>query len=91
MWGAPGKVLPVSPQWHPLLVAGLSPIPDVLAGDSVWWHCDVIHSVAPVQNQQGWGNVMSVPAAPMCPKPHSVNSALKPFNQWQMRTWCWRR
>jgi hypothetical protein len=28
----------------------------------------VIHSVAPVDNQQGWGNVMYVPAAPMCPK-----------------------
>ncbi|WP_338801654.1 DUF1479 domain-containing protein [Pseudomonas sp. RSB 5.4] len=65
---APGKVLPVSRQWHPLLIEGLSPIPDVQAGDSVWWHCDVIHSVAPVQNQQGWGNVMYVPAAPMCPK-----------------------
>jgi len=65
---APGKVLPVSAQWHPLLVEGLSPIPDVQAGDSVWWHCDVIHSVAPVENQQGWGNVMYVPAAPMCPK-----------------------
>jgi len=65
---APGKVLPVSKQWHPLLIDGMSPIPDVEAGDSVWWHCDVIHSVAPVQNQQGWGNVMYVPAAPMCPK-----------------------
>jgi hypothetical protein len=65
---APGKVLPVSAQWHPLLVEGLSAIPDVQAGDSVWWHCDVIHGVAPVENQQGWGNVMYVPAAPMCPK-----------------------
>ncbi len=46
----------------------MTPIPDVQAGDSVWWHCDVIHSVAPVENQQGWGNVMYVPAAPMCPK-----------------------
>ncbi|WP_277961165.1 DUF1479 domain-containing protein [Pseudomonas sp. RIT-To-2] len=65
---APGKVLPVSEKWHPLLVNGLSAIPDVQAGDSVWWHCDVIHSVAPVEDQQGWGNVMYVPAAPMCPK-----------------------
>lgn len=65
---APGKVLPVSAQWHPLLVKGLTAIPDVRAGDSVWWHCDVIHSVAPVEDQQGWGNVMYVPAAPMCPK-----------------------
>lgn len=65
---APGKVLPVSEKWHPLLVQGMTPIPDVQAGDSVWWHCDLIHSVAPVQNQQGWGNVMYVPAAPMCAK-----------------------
>ncbi|WP_247255584.1 DUF1479 domain-containing protein [Pseudomonas moorei] len=65
---APGKVLPVSEKWHPLLLQGMTPIPDVQAGDSVWWHCDVIHSVAPVENQEGWGNVMYVPAAPMCPK-----------------------
>ncbi|WP_247269045.1 MULTISPECIES: DUF1479 domain-containing protein [Pseudomonas] len=79
---APGKVLPVSRQWHPLLVEGLSPIPDVQAGDSVWWHCDVIHSVAPVQNQQGWGNVMYVPAAPMCAKNlHYARDVFKAFEQ----------
>ena len=39
-------------------------IPDVRAGDSVWWHADMIHSVEPVQDQQGWGNVMYIPAAP---------------------------
>jgi hypothetical protein len=44
----------------------LSGIPDVQAGDSVWWHCDMIHSVAPVTDQQGWGNVMYIPAAPWC-------------------------
>lgn len=26
---APGKVLPVSQKWHPLLVQGMTPIPDV--------------------------------------------------------------
>ena len=79
---APGKVLPVSRQWHPLLMEGLSPIPDVQAGDSVWWHCDVIHSVAPVQNQQGWGNVMYVPAAPMCAKNlHYARDVFKAFDQ----------
>lgn len=44
---APGRVLPVSEQWHPLLMAALTSIPPLEAGDSVWWHCDVIHSVAP--------------------------------------------
>ncbi|HDR2489572.1 TPA: DUF1479 domain-containing protein [Enterobacter bugandensis] len=65
---APGRVLPISEKWHPLLVEALTSIPALEAGDSVWWHCDVIHSVAPVENQQGWGNVMYIPAAPMCEK-----------------------
>ncbi|MDL4915991.1 MAG: DUF1479 domain-containing protein [Enterobacterales bacterium endosymbiont of Blomia tropicalis] len=65
---APGRVLPVNEHWHPHLIKGLSSIPALEAGDSVWWHCDVIHSVAPVENQQGWGNVMYIPAAPLCEK-----------------------
>ena len=62
------QVYPVSEEWHPLLVRAFSGIPDIQAGDSVWWHCDVIHGVAPVENQQGWGNVMYIPAAPWCPR-----------------------
>ena len=65
---APGRVLPISAQWHPLLSEALTSIPALEAGDSVWWHCDVIHSVAPVTDQQGWGNVMYIPAAPLCEK-----------------------
>ena len=65
---APGRVLPISEKWHPLLIEALTSIPALEAGDSVWWHCDVIHSVAPVENQRGWGNVMYIPAAPMCEK-----------------------
>ena len=41
------QVFPASDTWHPLLMQALSGIPDVRAGDSVWWHCDMIHSVAP--------------------------------------------
>ncbi len=59
---------PVTAQWHQLLLDAVSSIPDVRAGDSVWWHGDVIHGVAPVQDQQGWGNVMYIPAAPWCPR-----------------------
>lgn len=65
---APGRVLPISEKWHPLLIEALTSIPALEAGDSVWWHCDVIHAVAPVENQQGWGNVMYIPSAPMCEK-----------------------
>ena len=63
-----GRAFPASTTWHPLLLRALSGIPDVQAGDSAWWHCDLIHSVAPVENQQGWGNVMYIPAAPWCPR-----------------------
>jgi uncharacterized protein DUF1479 len=62
------QVFPAGNKWHPDLIAALSGIPDVRAGDSVWWHCDMIHSVAPVQDQKGWGNVMYIPAAPWCPR-----------------------
>jgi uncharacterized protein DUF1479 len=64
----PRRVLPVSERWHPLLMRGLSVIPDLQPGDSVWWHCDLIHGVRPVTDQKGWGNVMYIPAAPMCEK-----------------------
>jgi hypothetical protein len=63
-----GQVFPANEQWHPLLLEALSGIPDVRAGDSVWWHADMIHSVAPVEDQKGWGNVMYIPAAPWCPR-----------------------
>jgi len=62
------QVFPANETWHALLLQALSGIPDVKAGDSVWWHADMIHSVAPVTAQKGWGNVMYIPAAPWCPR-----------------------
>jgi hypothetical protein len=64
----PNQVFPVLEEWHSPLLEGLAGIPDVEPGDSVWWHCDMIHAVAPVKDQQGWGNVMYIPAAPWCEK-----------------------
>ena len=71
------QVFPASQTWHPLLMQALSGIPDVRAGDSVWWHCDLIHAVAPVENQQGWGNVMYIPAAPWCPRNEEYAAAVR--------------
>jgi hypothetical protein len=28
----------------------------------------MVHAVAPVEDQVGWGNVMYIPAAPWCPR-----------------------
>jgi hypothetical protein len=65
---ANGQALAVSERWHPLVMPALTPIPDVEPGDTVWWHGDLIHSVGPVVDQKGWGNVMYIPASPLCPK-----------------------
>jgi hypothetical protein len=71
------QVFPANEKWHPLLMQAVSGIPDVKAGDSVWWHCDMIHSVAPVEDQQGWGNVMYIPAAPWCPRNEEYAAAVR--------------
>jgi hypothetical protein len=64
----PNRTFPATHKWHDLLMDAVSAIPSVRPGDTVWWHCDMIHSVAPIKNQQGWGNVMYIPAAPWCGK-----------------------
>ena len=71
------QAFPANETWHPLLLEALSGIPDVKAGDSVWWHCDMIHSVAPVTDQQGWGNVMYIPAAPWCPRNEAYAASVR--------------
>jgi Gig2-like len=71
------QLFPINNTWHPLLLEALSPIPDVRVGDSVWWHCDIMHGVAPVENQQGWGNVMYIPAAPWCSRNEQYASTVR--------------
>jgi uncharacterized protein DUF1479 len=34
----------------------------------VWWHGDVVHSVADGTHPDRWGNVMYIPASPHCAK-----------------------
>ncbi|HEN3633837.1 TPA: DUF1479 domain-containing protein [Yersinia enterocolitica] len=65
---APGRALSASEQWHPLLIEAISPIPDLEAGDTVFWHCDVIHSVENEHNGEFDSNVMYIAAAPWCEK-----------------------
>jgi hypothetical protein len=71
------QVFPATEQWHSLLLDALSGIPDIKAGDSVWWHADMIHSVAPVEDQQGWGNVMYIPAAPSCRRNETYSASVR--------------
>lgn len=71
------RAFPADEARHGLLLRALSGIPDVRAGDSVWWHCDMIHSVAPVTGQRGWGNVMYIPSAPWCPRNEAYSDSVR--------------
>ena len=65
---ANGQALPISEKWHSVLLPALCPIPAVEPGDSAWWHCDLIHSVADVSTHERWGNVLYIPSSPYCEK-----------------------
>jgi hypothetical protein len=65
---APGRALSVSPDWHPDLVAGMVPIPEVQPGDSVFWHTDICHAVAGKHAGREYASVMYIGSAPDCTK-----------------------
>ncbi|XPE43925.1 YbiU family protein [Shigella flexneri] len=77
MWDSAGRILPVSEQWHRLLIEALTSIPRLqpdtrrLALPHHLFGC-------PVENQQGWGNVGYIPAAPMCEKNLAYAHKVKP-------------
>jgi hypothetical protein len=50
------------------LLDALVSIPRVEAGDTVWWHSDVIHAVEDRHNGSGYSNVIYISAAPWCDK-----------------------
>ncbi|MGY4830120.1 YbiU family protein [Sphaerotilaceae bacterium SBD11-9] len=64
----PGRALGASAQWHAALLAGLVPIPRVEAGDTVWWHSDVVHAVEDQHTGSGYSTVIYIGAAPWCDK-----------------------
>lgn len=63
-----GRAMVVSPQYHEMLLDAYGPIPTVQAGDTVWWHPDVIHGVEDKHRGKGYSNVMYIGAAPDCAK-----------------------
>lgn len=65
---APGRALSVGEKFHPLLLEGFSSIPDMEAGDTVFWHCDVVHAVENEHQGEFDSNVMYIAAAPWCEK-----------------------
>ena len=64
----PGRALSADPKWHSDLLEGLVSIPTVNPGDTVWWHPDIIHSVAEEHTGSDYANVIYIGASPKCSK-----------------------
>ena len=65
---APGRALGVSSEWHPDLIAGLVSIPEVMPGDTVFWHTDICHAVGDEHAGSEYASVIYIGSAPDCPK-----------------------
>ncbi|MDR5780832.1 DUF1479 domain-containing protein [Caballeronia sp. LZ065] len=64
----PGRALSIQPEFHAPLFEALSSIPKMEAGDTVFWHSDVIHAVEDEHKGAGYSNVMYIASAPACAK-----------------------
>lgn len=65
---AAGRALLVDPVWHADLLEGLVSIPQMNAGDTIWWHPDVVHAVEDKHSGDNYSNVIYIGAAPLCEK-----------------------
>ena len=65
---APGRALGISPDWHAELITGLVPIPEVMPGDTVFWHTDICHAVGDEHAGSECASVIYIGSAPDCPK-----------------------
>jgi len=64
----PGRALGISPEWHRDLMAGLVSIPEVMPGDSVFWHTDICHAVGDEHTGREYASVLYIGSAPDCSK-----------------------
>ena len=64
----PGRALSIKPEWHALLLEGLTSIPLMQPGDTVFWHSDVVHAVENEHKGKGYSNVMYIAATVGCEK-----------------------
>jgi hypothetical protein len=64
----PGRALSVDDRYHSPLLKALSSIPLMEPGDTIFWHCDVVHAVENAHRGTGYSNVMYIPSVPGCPK-----------------------
>jgi hypothetical protein len=62
----PGRALGVMPEWHADMMIGTVSIPEVMPGDTVWWHTDICHSVADEHAGKKYASVIYTGSAPDC-------------------------
>jgi len=55
------------PQIHKKLLDAMISMPKVNPGDTVWWHCDTIHSVEEFHSGTETNTVLYIPVGPDCP------------------------
>lgn len=63
-----GQALSVEPEWHSVLMDGLTSIPLMQPGDTVFWHSDVVHAVENEHHGTGYSNVMYIGSTVGCQK-----------------------
>lgn len=63
-----GRALSCDPKYHAPLYDAVSSIPHMEPGDTVFWHCDLIHAVENEHNGKGYSNVMYIASTPWCAK-----------------------
>jgi hypothetical protein len=64
----PGRALSCDPKYHARLYDAVSSIPQMEPGDTVFWHCDLIHAVENEHKGKGYSNVMYIASTPWCDK-----------------------
>lgn len=61
-----GDTLEITSRWHSMLLRAKMPVGHVHAGDTVWWHPDIIHGVEAEHSGRHPSNVLYIPSTPMC-------------------------
>ncbi len=74
----PGRALSVQPEWHSVLLDGLTSIPLMQPGDAVFWHSDVVHAVENEHKGTGYSNVMYIAATVGCEKNSAYSAKQAP-------------
>lgn len=62
----PSEAYLLHPEKHALLIKGLCSIPELEAGDTVWWHPDAVHAVEKRNYSNEPSSVMYLGIAPQC-------------------------